>query len=143
MREDQRGIQFHPATEPLVSLSLFFDSPRPRSLTLSLSLSRMLFVFLSPPPPPNSPFPVFSSIHPFRLAFAFLEDPRLLTPMLASAVFCPSFLAFPLSSRCSLFRGCFRTHPVDAVARRSLRSLLSERGKLELFAYDVLSSPGS
>lgn len=140
MREDQRGIQFHPATEPLVSLSLFFDSPRPRSLSLSLSLA-LCFSFCTTSA--QLPLPVFSSIHPFRLAFAFLEDPRLLTPMLASAVFCPSFLAFPPSSRCSLFRGCFRTHPVDAVARRSLRSLLSERGKLELFAHDVLSSPGS
>lgn len=39
LREDQRGIQFHPATEPLVSLSLFFDSPRSLSLSLALCFS--------------------------------------------------------------------------------------------------------
>lgn len=43
LREDQRGIQFHPATEPLVSLSLFFYSPL-------LVSSPSLLVFLSPPP---------------------------------------------------------------------------------------------
>lgn len=67
LREDQRGIQFHPATEPLVSLSLFFYSPL-------LVSSPSLFVFLSPPP----------------LHFSRLFIPSRLRRCL------PPFLAFPL-----------------------------------------------
>lgn len=63
MREDQRGIQFHPAAVPLVSISLSFLAYFPFSL-----------FFLAILAPVSRAFLFFFSSHPFF--FVFFRLPR-------------------------------------------------------------------
>lgn len=64
MREDQRGIQFHPAAVPLVSISLSFLAYFPFSL-----------FFLAVLAPVSRAFLFFFSSHPFFF-FVFFRLPR-------------------------------------------------------------------